>query len=127
VAAETLHIVQAFRESGDGIMALPPRTFGSAAVARSVAQIMAHSHVGVVAWSRSFDPDAGEYGEPEELARLGTIPVVRRGRRRRVALALRAVAAERNVDGPFIECRKDVCFEKSSKTARKSCSFLLTG
>jgi hypothetical protein len=35
---------------------------------------MAHSHVGVVAWSRSFDPDAGEYGEPEELVRLGTIP-----------------------------------------------------
>jgi hypothetical protein len=35
---------------------------------------MSHSHVSVVAWSRSFNADAGEYGEPEELVRLGKIP-----------------------------------------------------
>jgi hypothetical protein len=74
VPAEILHVVQAFRESADGVTAVPPRTFESAAVARAAAQILSHSHVGVVAWSRPFNVDAGEYGEPEELVRLGKIP-----------------------------------------------------
>jgi hypothetical protein len=74
VSAETLHILQVFNNSGTGIIALPPRAFLSAAVAPSAAQIMSHSHVGVVAWSRSFNPDAGEYGEPQEIVRFGRIP-----------------------------------------------------
>jgi hypothetical protein len=32
------------------------------------------SHIGVVAWSRTFDPDTGDYSDPVVLARLGTIP-----------------------------------------------------
>ena len=48
--------------------------FNSAPAAEAAAKILSHSRLGVIAWSRYADPAAGEYGEPEELLRLGTIP-----------------------------------------------------
>lgn len=69
-----LHVVQAFKETDEGVIALEPRSFHSALVAESAARILAHTHSGVIAWSRRADPDAGEYGEPEEIVRLGVIP-----------------------------------------------------
>jgi hypothetical protein len=72
--AQPLHVVIAFRQTEDGVEAEQPRSFDSAAVADAAARILAQSHVGVIAWSRMANPDAGEYGEPEILARLGTIP-----------------------------------------------------
>jgi hypothetical protein len=49
---------------------------------KALAFCLAQSHVGVIAWSRMVNPDVGEYGEPEILVQLGTIPrVVRRTRR----------------------------------------------
>ena len=72
--AETLHVVQAFKQTEEGVVALEPKPFQTAAAAKAAAQILSHSHVGVIAWSRAADPAAGEYGEPEELVRLGAIP-----------------------------------------------------
>jgi hypothetical protein len=74
VPNQAIHVVQAFAATEEGIVAVPPRAFESATVARAAAQVMAHTYVGVVAWSRRAKPDAGEYGEPEVLVRLGTIP-----------------------------------------------------
>jgi hypothetical protein len=31
-------------------------------------------HAGVIAWSRTAQPDIGEYGDPVELARYGEVP-----------------------------------------------------
>lgn len=35
---------------------------------------LAQSHVGVIAWSRTGDPDLGDWGPPEVLVRAGVIP-----------------------------------------------------
>src|SRR5687768_6372113 len=74
MTAQHIHVVIAFKQTENGIEAEPPRSFESAAVAEAAARILAQSHVGVIAWSRLANPDAGEYSEPEILARLGTIP-----------------------------------------------------
>ena len=77
VPAQTLHIVQTFIDVEGEIAAEPPRSFPSAYAARAAAESLARCRVGVVgaiAWSRTADPDAGEYGEPETIVRLGTIP-----------------------------------------------------
>src|SRR4051812_34467884 len=72
--AQFLHVVQAFKETDEGVMALEPRNLQTAGLARAAAQVLSHTHAGVVAWSRRADPDVGEYGEPEEIIRLGVIP-----------------------------------------------------
>jgi hypothetical protein len=46
----------------------------SADQAKTCARILMASHVGVVAWSRTFDPATGDYSDPIILARLGRIP-----------------------------------------------------
>lgn len=56
------------------MVALEPVAYQSASQARVAAHSLAQTHVGVIAWSRSADPDIGEYGEPEVLVRLGMIP-----------------------------------------------------
>jgi hypothetical protein len=35
---------------------------------------IAQTHVGVIAWSRTGDPDLGDWGPPEVLVRTGVIP-----------------------------------------------------
>jgi hypothetical protein len=72
--AQMLHVVQAFKETDAGVLALPPVSYRSAAQAKARAEYMAETFYGVIAWSRRADPDAGEYGEPEEIVRLGMIP-----------------------------------------------------
>ena len=74
MGAPTIHVVVAFKQTENGIEAEPPLSFDSAAIAEAAARILAQSHAGVIAWSRMANSDAGEYGEPEVLTRLGTIP-----------------------------------------------------
>ena len=74
MTGQLIHVVIAFKQAENGVEAEPPRSFDSAAIAEAAARILAQSHVGVIAWSRMANPDAGEYGEPDILARLGTIP-----------------------------------------------------
>lgn len=69
MTAVVLHIVQTFQETGGGVVAVTPRSFRSAAEPQAAAQILMQTHSGVVAWWRHFDPDAGEYGEPEDIMR----------------------------------------------------------
>jgi hypothetical protein len=49
---------------------MPP----SAAAARALAARLAQTHVSVIAWSRTGDPDLGDWGPPEILVRTGVIP-----------------------------------------------------
>jgi hypothetical protein len=74
MSIQYLHVVQAFKERDDGVMALEPRNFQTAGLAKAAAQVLAHTHYGIIAWTRRADPDIGEYGEPEEIIRLGVIP-----------------------------------------------------
>ena len=46
----------------------------SAASARALAGRLAQTHVGVIAWSRTGDPDLGDWGPPVVLVRTGVIP-----------------------------------------------------
>ncbi len=52
-----------------GIVPVEPKACPSAASAR-----LAQTHVGVIAWSRTGDPDLGDWGPPEVLVRTGVIP-----------------------------------------------------
>jgi hypothetical protein len=74
VAWETIHIVQGFNQTAEGVMAIEPKRFQTAGVAKAAARILSHSHVGVIAWSVQTDPNSGRYSRPEELIRLGDIP-----------------------------------------------------
>ena len=71
-----LHVVVIFRESETehGIVASEPVAYQTRDQARRAAQIAATSAAGVIAWSRTADPEAGEYGEPDVILRKGTIP-----------------------------------------------------
>jgi hypothetical protein len=46
----------------------------SEASARELAGRLAQTHVGVIAWSRTGDPDLGDWGPPEVLVWTGVIP-----------------------------------------------------
>jgi hypothetical protein len=72
--SHTLHIVQAFEEQDGGVVSVRPKVCPSAGSARALAARLALNHVGVIAWSRTGDPDLGEWGPPEVLVRTGTIP-----------------------------------------------------
>lgn len=76
MTAQTVHVVVAFTEGDDGIFAEQPVAMQSAGAARSRALALSNSgkHVGVIAWSRSIDPQTGDAGDPEVIVRLGTIP-----------------------------------------------------
>ncbi len=71
---ETIHVVQAFKQTDEGVTAIEPKRFQSAGVAKAAARILAHTHCGVIAWSLSADPTTGEFREQEELLRLGDLP-----------------------------------------------------
>jgi hypothetical protein len=72
--SHTLHVVQAFEEREGGIMPVEPKACPSAASARALASRLAQTHVGVIAWSRTGDPELGDWGPPEVLIRSGVIP-----------------------------------------------------
>jgi hypothetical protein len=62
----TLHVVQAFEQRDDGIVPAEPKACPSAASARALAGRLAQSHVGVIAWSRTGDPDLGDRTTPDD-------------------------------------------------------------
>jgi len=73
----TIHVVVAFKrleDDEDTIAAEPPQQLPSVGQATQRAKMLAATHAGAIAWSRTFDPDTGDYGEPVILVRLGTIP-----------------------------------------------------
>ena len=73
-----LIVLMAFNRDEEGELqpAFDPREMPSEEKARMEARMMAGSgkFAGVVAWSRSADPNLGEYGEPVELFRAGEVP-----------------------------------------------------
>lgn len=71
-----LIVLLAFEHDEDGnlVPAFEPREMPSEDRAKLAARDMAPHYAGVIAWSRSADPQLGEYGAPEELARFGTVP-----------------------------------------------------
>jgi hypothetical protein len=74
MASHTIHVVQAFEQRDDGIVPVEPKACPSAASARALAGQLARTHVGVIAWSRTGDPDLGDWKPPEVLVRTGVIP-----------------------------------------------------
>jgi hypothetical protein len=72
--SHTLHVVQAFEERDGGIVPVEPKACPSAASARALAARFAQTHVGIIAWSRTGDPDLGDWGPPVVLVRTGVIP-----------------------------------------------------
>ena len=74
MASVTIHVVQAFKQEEDGVVAAEPKTCPSAGAARSLAARLAQTHVGVIAWSRTGEPELGDWQPAVELVRTGTIP-----------------------------------------------------
>jgi hypothetical protein len=70
----TVHVVQAFTQMDEGIAPAEPRACPSASYARSLAARLASTSTGVIAWSRTGDPELGEWQPAVVLARIGTIP-----------------------------------------------------
>lgn len=61
MARITLHVVQTFSETEAGLVAEEPHECRSATEAISKAELFAVGKAGVVAWSKSGDPDTGEW------------------------------------------------------------------
>ena len=74
MASVTIHVVQAFEQRDDGVMATEPKSCPSAGSARALAGRLARTHAGVIAWSRTGEPELGDWGPAVELVRSGTIP-----------------------------------------------------
>src|SRR5258708_39236536 len=74
MSSHTLHVFQAFESKDGGIVPTEPKACPSAASARALAARLAQTHYGVIAWSRTGDPDLGDWGPAEELVRSGVIP-----------------------------------------------------
>lgn len=71
----TIHVVVAFTKTEDEeIAAEPPQQMPTAGQATQRAKFLATTHAGAIAWSRTLDPDTGDYSDPEILVRVGTIP-----------------------------------------------------
>jgi len=70
----TIHVVVAFTKTGDEIAAEPPLQMPTAGQAMQRAKFLVTTHAGAIAWSRTLDPDTGDYTDPQILVRLGTIP-----------------------------------------------------
>jgi len=71
---QTYYVVQGFKEQDGAIVAAEPKAAPGEASARALAELLAITHVGVIAWSKTGDPDLGEWGPPEVLVRMGIIP-----------------------------------------------------
>lgn len=70
----TIHVVQAFQQQEDGVIATEPKQCPSAGSARALVARLAPTHAGVIAWSRTGEPELGDWGPSVELVRAGTIP-----------------------------------------------------
>ena len=63
-----------YDKQGNMQPAFEPREMPSEDRAKLVALDLSRRHAGVIAWTRTADPRLGEYGEPVELARYGSVP-----------------------------------------------------
>jgi hypothetical protein len=63
-----------FQQRDGVIVPVEPKACPSAGSARALAARLAQTHVGVIAWSRTGDPELGEWGPPVVLVRAGVIP-----------------------------------------------------
>jgi hypothetical protein len=63
--------VDLFDNDGRRVAASGPPSAGSA---RALAARLAQTHIGVIAWSRTGDPELGDWGPPVVLIRTGVIP-----------------------------------------------------
>ncbi len=66
--------VQAFVMKGAKIVPEQPRIATSEANAKRMAESLAPTRVGVIAFRRSGDMDSGVFDDPEILAEHGTVP-----------------------------------------------------
>lgn len=71
-----LIVVLAFDADEEGILgpAMDPVQFETEDRAKRFARDLSAKHAGVIAWSRTADPDLGEFGDPVELVRYGQVP-----------------------------------------------------
>lgn len=73
---ETIYVVQGFEAGKRGTLkAMQPMTFTTESQARSRAERMGATCVGVIAFEQTADVDAGEYADPVVLCRLGQLPM----------------------------------------------------
>jgi hypothetical protein len=73
MALETYFIIQAWTLNEDGLCADPPVKAASAETAKAMARWLAvHAH-GVLAYSRTWDPETGDYHEPQIVAVHGVV------------------------------------------------------
>ena len=71
---QTYYFVQAFKEEDGATIAVKPNAAPGEASARALAEVLAITYIGVIAWSRTGNPDLGEWGPPDILVRTGIIP-----------------------------------------------------
>lgn len=71
-----LIVVMAFEDDGEGGLrpAFEPREYQSEQRAKIEAGALVNMYPAVIAWSRTADPNLGEYGEPEVLFSFGPVP-----------------------------------------------------
>ena len=75
MARETIYLVQAFVAKGSSFRAEKPVPCQSAESARRMAEKLAPSKVGIVAFSTSGDAETGEYDdEPTVFFKAGQLP-----------------------------------------------------
>lgn len=69
-------VIAAFDEGEDGelLPAFAPREMETEERATYMAKILGLKHKSVIAWSRSADPNIGDYGEPKVLYQRGELP-----------------------------------------------------
>ena len=71
----TYYVVQAFQTGKRGVLiADQPREAKGVDHALALAERLAESRAGVIAFSRAGDPDTGDYDDAEILARHGVVP-----------------------------------------------------
>jgi hypothetical protein len=73
-AMPTAYLVQAFRQKGNKVVPDPVTSCRTEASAIAMAERLAPSRVGVVAFSQEVDVETDTYDEPKVLRKLGTLP-----------------------------------------------------
>jgi hypothetical protein len=70
-----LFVVQSFEDQKGKLMGNDPFEFRTRETALAWARHLAETKMGVIAWSKSGDPDTGVWdGEPEILFKAGQLP-----------------------------------------------------
>ncbi|NII54372.1 hypothetical protein [Luteibacter sp. SG786] len=72
---ETIYFVQGFKAGKRGQL-VPLEAVGCATESQAMARAerLGDALAGALAWSQTADVDAGEYGEPVVLVRVGQVP-----------------------------------------------------